>query len=507
MNSTLHSPNAPSPDGPTLNGPERAPETGPGKVSTAAGAVSPSVTSTDKYHLIGIGGAGMSVVAALLHAEGHEISGSDRQESETLAELRAKGIRAYSPHDADRMPLDATVVVSSAIRDSNPELAKAKALGLPVMHRSQALALAAGDRTFVTVAGTHGKTTTSAMLACSLRGAGLDSSYAIGSTLQGMGSGAHLGSSPILVAEADESDGSFLNYQPRIEIVTNIEADHLDHYGTVQALHQGFREFADRLREGGILICCGEDAGAQDLATYARGHRNDLRVYTYGRPDHCAIAPDLPVGNVQLEAAGGQATVWFADVEANLRLPKTGIHNLLNAAAAWLAAVLIGADPAAAAQALGNFQGASRRFELRGSRAGRSAYDDYAHHPTEVRAAIAQGALTAGAGRVVVVFQPHLFSRTQIFQREFAQALAEAAEVVLAPIYPAREDPVPGVTAQLIGDALDDLGYQHWRLADSVEAAVTEAARLTGPGDLLVAVGAGDINLATPLALEVWGES
>lgn len=492
-----------------------------------------------KFHLIGIGGAGMSVVADLLRAAGAQVSGSDRQPSPVLERLQQNGIAAYSPHDAERLPTDAVIVVSSAIQAENPELARAKQLRLKILHRSQALALAAGSRKFIAVAGTHGKTTTSAMTAYALQGAGLDPSYAIGASLVGIGSGGHLGDDPILVAEADESDGSFLNYTPTIEIITNVEPDHLDHYGTIEALQQVFSEFVEQLVPGGYLICCAEDETAVELADDVRQRRPDLHVLTYGRPEASIGTPFAAITDIELEPAGAKFKLTCSGTcsdeqsdkgshsqaqgtnarpesesaressgEVRVQLAKTGLHNVLNAAAAWLAAISVGADPNAAAAALANFQGASRRFELRGNVAARRVYDDYAHHPTEVAFALKQAKLAVqdgnNQGRVIAVFQPHLYSRTRIFQSEFAQALAAADHVVLAPIYAARETPEPGVDTELIAGHLRRLGHRHCQVAESADAAILRAARIAEPGDLLLAIGAGDINQSTHLALDYW---
>ncbi len=449
------------------------------------------------FHLIGIGGAGMSVVAELLAGEGAQVTGSDRQDSAVLAHLRAKGIGAYFPHEAKRLPEGAIVVVSSAIRDSNPELTLARERGQHVIHRSQALRLAAERHDFVAVAGAHGKTTTSAMIAVGLLRAGLDPSFAIGGPVLGEGSGARVGTGPF-VAEADESDGSFLNYRPAVEVITNVEPDHLDHFGSKEAFLGVFEEFVDRLVDGGTVVCCGEDEGSAHVAEYARQLPTVGRVWTYGR----GPGFDVSVDDVCLEEDSASATLTFEGNRYPLRLQVTGVHNVLNAAGAWAGCVAVGVEPAAAARALEGFRGAGRRFELVGEVAGRRVYNDYAHHPTEVAAALEQARLVAGEGKVIVVFQPHLYSRTKNFASRFAQALTAADRVILTDIYAAREDPVPGVTSELIA-AAGDLECVY---VPQAHQAALLAADWTERGDVCVLLGAGDIFLQASAVVERWVE-
>lgn len=451
-----------------------------------------------KFHLIGIGGSGMSVLAEMLAAEGQQVSGSDRSASPVLARLRALGIDARAGHDPRNVPPDAVVVVSSAVRDSNVELAGARRRGQRVIHRSQALALAATGKKMVAVAGTHGKTTTSGMLAVALAEAGADPSFVIGGVVEGVGSGAHLGGGDVFVAEADESDGSFLNYEPAVAIVTNIEADHMDHYGTLENLEQAFWDFAHRVRPGGRLICCAENPGSARLA---RAVRADVPTLTYGRPERCPQgAPDAIVSQVRVEASGSRASVTLNGVSAALRIGLIGVPNLLNAAAAFTAGAALGIAPADMAAGLGRYRGAERRFEERGAVAGRRLFDDYAHHPTEVAATIAEARVVAGEGRVVVLFQPHLFSRTRAFARAFARALGRADRVVVTGIFAAREDPVPGVDGGLITRHLPGSRYE-----PDLGAAADLAARLTGPGDVCVTMGAGSVTQAGARILAQWG--
>lgn len=411
------------------------------------------------FHFIGIGGAGMSVVAELLAARGARVTGSDRADSDVLARLNEKGIRAFVGHDATHVDDDATVVVSTAIRESNPELARARELGLDVIHRSQALALAASGMRFVGVAGAHGKTTTSGMIAVGLRAAGLDPSVAVGGIVPQFGSGAHLGTSDVFVAEADESDGSFLNYTPSIEVVTNVEPDHLDRYGTREAFEAIFVDYAKRLVPGGLLVCCAEDAGSARLSESAR--ELGIRVVTYGRPDKSVVDADVTMCDVETTPSSCRARVSYGDISADLSLGVPGVHNILNAVGAWIASVELGVEPGLMASSLAGFTGTARRFELRGTVGDRRVFDDYAHHPTEVSAAIEQARLVADGADVTVVFQPHLYSRTRLFADRFAKALSGADHVVLADIYAAREDDDPAVTSGLIADQIEGAECVH----------------------------------------------
>ncbi|RPF27922.1 UDP-N-acetylmuramate--L-alanine ligase [Georgenia muralis] len=457
----------------------------------------------ERFHLVGVGGAGMSAVAELLLAAGHDVSGSDQHDSATLERLRRLGVRTYLGHDAAHVPAAGSLVVSTAVRETNPELRRARELGLPVLHRSQALARAAEGRDFVAVAGAHGKTSTSAMLAVALRAAGQDPSYAIGGTVLALGTGAHLGGGRAFVAEADESDGSFLNYTPRLALVTNIEPDHLDHHGSEAAFRRAFEEFAGRIVPGGVLVACADDDGALALARAAAGR--GVRVLTYGTGP-APLAAHVRLTDVELTATGSTATLLAEHAAVPLRLAVGGAHMLLNAAGAWCAGVELGVDGPAMATALGAFTGTGRRFEDRGTAGGVRVVDDYAHHPTEVAATLRTARLAAGTGRVLVLFQPHLFSRTRTFAAEFAAALAAADEVVVTGVYAAREDRAdhPGVEGSVIADAMGRAGHPARFVADRLEAA-SAVARLARPGDLVLTVGAGDVTELGPVILERLG--
>lgn len=454
-------------------------------------------TLHDRFHLIGIGGAGMSVVAELLASRGAVVEGSDREESEVLKHLRSVGVRAFVGHEASHVDPRAVVVVSTAIREDNPELAVARERGQCVIHRSQALALAASGMRFVGVAGAHGKTSTSGMLAIALAACGLDPSVAVGGVLPQLGAGAHLGAGDVFVAEADESDGSFLNYSPSIEIVTNVEPDHLDRYHSREEFEQIFVEFARRMVPGGLLVTCAEDEGAVRLAAAARAE--GLRVVTYGRADRALGETDVLISDVRVEAAGAFARLAWGEESADLVMGMPGEHNVLNAAGAWVAGIECGLEPQAVADGLGQFRGAARRFEARGRVGTRRLFDDYAHHPTEVEAAIREARVVADGAEVTVVFQPHLYSRTRIFAERFAAALMGADHVVLTGIYGAREDPEPGVDSTLIASRVPGASY-----VEDMHEAARLAASMTPERGVCVTMGAGSITSCGVDVLEEW---
>lgn len=449
----------------------------------------------------------MSVIAELLNRAGATVTGSDRIDSAVLERLRLQGISATAGHDPGSVPDGATVVVSSAVRPSNVELMEARARGLKVIHRSQALSLAAAGKRFVAVAGAHGKTSTSAMLTQALLKVGADPSCALGGPILGPNTGAILGEGDIFVAEADESDGSFLNYNPQVAIVTNIEADHLDHFGSVEAFEDIFFQFASKITPGGTLICCADDPGSLRLAQRAAKELRDVNVWTYGHAS-TEIDPTVKIVDQKIGVDGSEASFTVpqsAGSAVRVRLQVTGEHNVLNAAGAFAAGVALGMNADQFAFALGSFTGAGRRFELKGEVGGRRVIVDYAHHPREVAAALSQARLVAGQGRVIAVFQPHLYSRTKNFADRFAEVLRAADEVVLADIFAAREDPMPGVTSQLVVDELGKIGVApHYTQGETVDESAVAGARLTAPGDILLLVGAGDINQGARAAVDYW---
>lgn len=449
-----------------------------------------------RFHFIGIGGAGMSVVAELFLAQGAQVSGSDARESDNTRHLTVLGAHVSIGHEANNVPDGAVVVVSSAIKDSNPELAVARTRGLTVIHRSQALALAAAGRDFVAVAGAHGKTTTSAMIAVALEAAGVSPSWAIGGSLMGLGAGGHVGAGNVLVAEADESDGSFLNYTPRVALVTNIENDHLDHYTSPEAIEEVFCEFSRTVVDGGLLVICADDPRARALGAHAL--TEGRRVVSYGRGAGLAGAEShVLITNETIDDGHPSGVFSNGLVQGSVSLAHAvGAHNLLNAAGAWAVGLELGIEAQVMADGLGRFAGTGRRFEEKGEVAGVRVVDDYAHHPTEVAATIR--AAHEQAAHVRVLFQPHLYSRTRDFASEFAQALSLADDVIVTGVYGAREEPIEGIDGYLITDRMPSAALF---VPDRFEAAQTMAQRAQA-GDLIITMGAGDVTELGSLILK-----
>lgn len=461
----------------------------------------PDVARLGRVHFVGIGGAGMSGIARIMLARGMAVSGSDAKDSAGLAALRALGADVHVGHAAEQVAGADTVVVSTAVRESNPELARARQDGIPVLHRSQALASLMRGRRGVAVGGTAGKTTTTSMVSVALQHCGADPSFAIGGELAESGANAHDGSGDVFVAEADESDGSFLLYRPEVAVVTNVEPDHLDFYGTPEAVEDAFADFCRTVGPGGLVVACVDDPGARRMV---RRVADDLaarrvRVVGYG------TAQDADVRVTAMAPAGhgiGFTLVVGDEVELPVRLQVPGEHNALNAAAAWAAVTGLGFDRQQAAAGLESFTGTRRRFEARGEAGGVRVVDDYAHHPTKVAAVLRAARSVVGTGRVVAVFQPHLYSRTRIFAADFGRALGLADQVVVMDVYAAREDPEPGVTGALVAAAVplpaDRVGYQ-----PSWSKVAQDVVDRTRPGDLVLTIGAGDVTMLGPEILEL----
>jgi UDP-N-acetylmuramate--alanine ligase len=451
-------------------------------------------------HFIGIGGAGMSGIARILLARDVAVSGSDAKESPTVLALRALGARIGVPQAAANLDLldqpPAVLVVSSAIRPDNPELVAARERGIPVIHRSEALAALMDGHKVVCVAGTHGKTSTTSMLTVALQHCRLDPSFAIGGDLNESGSNAHHGSGGIFVAEADESDGSFLAFSPDVAIVTNVEADHLDHHGTIDAYTKVFDDFVARIRPGGTLVACADDPGSAALAD--RADKAGVRVRRYGftatGAADATAAGFTPIGGTSDERAGGsEVTLRVDGADVPLRVAVPGEHMALDATAALLAGLEVGAPLDGLLEGLAAFGGVRRRFEFKGRSGAIRVYDDYAHNPTKVSAQLKATRLVAGEGRLIVVFQPHLYSRTKDFATEFGASLALADEVIVLDVYGAREEPIPEVTGKLVADAVTlPAGHVHYEPGfDRIPDLVASLAR---DGDLVLTMGAGDVT-------------
>jgi UDP-N-acetylmuramate--alanine ligase len=453
-----------------------------------------------RVHMVGIGGAGMSGIARILLDRGAMVSGSDAKESRAVVALRARGAAIRIGHDAsslDLLPGGPTAVVTThaAIPKTNPELVEARRRAIPVILRPVVLAKLMGGHTTLMVTGTHGKTTTTSMLIVALQHCGFDPSFAVGGDLGEAGTNAHHGSGECFVAEADESDGSLLEYTPDVAVVTNIEADHLDFFGSAEAYTAVFDAFVERLTPGGALIACVDDPGSAALAE--RIAALGVRVLRYGSAGVDDLAGAL-VGWEQ-QGTGAVAHIELAGESAPraMRLSVPGRHMALNALGALLAALQVGADPDGVLDGLAGFEGVRRRFELVGTASGVRVFDDYAHHPTEVAATLA--ALRAvtdqgGDGRAVVVFQPHLYSRTETFAREFGIALSAADLVFVLDVYGAREQPIAGVSGASIAE---HVGVAVTYVPD-FSAVAERVAGAVRPGDVVVTMGAGDVTMLGP---------
>lgn len=449
-----------------------------------------------RVHMVGIGGAGMSGVARILLDRGGLVSGSDAKESRGVVALRARGAEIRIGHDAsslDLLPGGPTAVVTThaAIPKTNPELVEARRRGIPVILRPVVLAKLMAGYTTLMVTGTHGKTTTTSMLIVALQHSGFDPSFAVGGELGEAGTNAHHGSGTCFVAEADESDGSLLEYTPNVAVVTNIEADHLDFFGSEEAYTAVFSAFVDRIAPGGALVVCTDDPGSAALAEHTASL--GIRVLRYGSTPGDDLAGTLL--SWEQQGTGAVAHIQL-DGEASpraIRLAVPGRHMALNALAALLAAIEVGASAETVLDGLAGFEGVRRRFELVGSHSGVRVFDDYAHHPTEVRATLeaARTVVDQTGGRVIVAFQPHLYSRTATFATEFGAALSAADEVFVLDVYAAREQPLPGVSGATVAEHVS-APVTYVPDFSAVAAAVAAAAR---PGDVVLTMGAGDVTM------------
>ncbi len=444
-----------------------------------------------RVHFVGIGGAALSGIARIMLARGITVSGSDQNDSPVLAALRSLGAEVHLGHDARHVHDVDTLVVSTAVREDNPEYVAAGLQGLRILPRSAALASVMADRRTIAVAGTHGKTTTTSLLTVALQAAGLDPTYAIGGELTSTGTNADVGSGDLFVAEADESDGAFLVYSPYAAIVTNIDADHLDQWGTEEAYRAAFSEFLGRIDPAGFLVIWADSESTAALADEARAL--GLRTITYGESAGADWAP------AELHTDGGTSS-FTVEGRGQVALRIPGRHYVHNALAALAVGTELGADFDSLAAGLASFAGTRRRMELKGQVAGVRVYDSYAHHPREITGDLQAARSLVGEGRLIVAFQPHLVSRTRIFGVEMGAALAAADEVVVLDVYLAREDADVAVTGQLVADAVP---LAPGRVSfvtdfDTVPSLLAEKAR---PGDLVLTLGAGDVTVLGPRVL------
>lgn len=450
-----------------------------------------------RIFFVGIGGAGMSGIARIMLSAGIEVAGSDLKESPITQSLAGLGADIFIGHRSENITRADLIITSGAIANGNPEILAALEHGLEILSRAEALALLMKGKRSIAVAGTHGKTTTTSMLTVALQAAGLDPSFAIGGLINSSGVNAHLGSGDIFVAEADESDGSFTAYHPFGAIITNVELDHVDHFATLEDLFSSFVEFIGTIQPNGFLVACIDDPGVVDLLE--RISRSDLKIITYG-----AVEADFQISRVHLEPTSSVARVTkTGTVLPELQLTIPGLHNLFNATAALAAGDALEANVQQLLLGLGQFSGSRRRFEHKGTVNGIEVIDDYGHHPTEIRVTLETAKKYIAPGKVIVVFQPHRYSRTQAFAAAFTDSLMLADQAFVLEIYPASEKPIPGVSAQLItrGDSSKKIRYE-----PSMVDVVAKVLDIATPGDLIMTLGAGDVNSLAPVFIQALEE-
>lgn len=453
---------------------------------------------TGPVHFIGIGGSGMSGIARILLSEGVAVSGSDAKDSRRLTALRALGATIHIGHAAENVG-DATVVVrSTAIKDDNPEFVRAVELGLPVLHRSDALAKVMEGSRVVAVSGTHGKTTTTSMLTVALQNCGAEPSFAIGGELHETGAYAHRGSGDVFVTEADESDGSFLRFGAIAGIITNIEPDHLNYWNDFESLIEAFEQFVlDIGSRGGFVVACIDDEVTRRVIEVGRAAGVDVRTYGFSED-----------ADFHVSVHDRSGTGWTFDVaEHGVRSPRItlkvpGAHNALNATASLATAIGLGFSDVDAARGLEEFTGTRRRFDFRGEVDGIRVFDDFAHHPTEVAATLRAAREVAGEGRIVMAFQAHHYYRTAMFVKEFGEAMGLADEVIVLEVFAPGEDPIPGASGQTMADEVPLPAGQvlFEPSSSSVPQHLVDRAQ---PGDIIMTIGQGDVALMAPTVLDL----
>ena len=448
----------------------------------------PSVESIGRVHFVGIGGAGLSAIARIMKQRGVSVSGCDNQDSELLAELAEEGIEIFVGHDSKHADDADTLIVSTALNPATEELQYAQKRGLRVWPRSAGLQSLLVDKNVVAVAGTHGKTTTTAMLVLAMQSAGRDVGFAIGAHVPALGTNAKAGSDPIMIVEADESDGAFLVYEPSISVITNVDPDHLDHWGSSAAYQKAFADFA--ANASNVAVVCSDDAGVQSLTN----RLNAVRT--------AGLNENADVRAINIRNDGAQTicdVVVDGQVRGALQLSVPGNHYLVDALVAIATALELGADFADVVNGLSAYTGAARRMQLIGERRGVRVYDTYAHHPTEIAADLSAARLLAGAGRVIVAYQPHLVSRTKMFGAQMGVELDAADVVAVTEIYLAREERDPEVNSSIIASQIRQATLLPTADLASLPAALADVAKA---GDVVVTMGAGDITKIAPLVME-----
>lgn len=456
--------------------------------------IKPDLTATipehlGRLHFVGIGGSGMSGIARMYLQAGFTVTGSDRTDSPKIQELRDLGATVAIGHATENAVGADTLVVTSALWPENPEYVWALQNNIPILHRSQALAALTRGKRVLAVAGAHGKTTSTGMLVTALLGLDASPSFVNGGVIEPMHVSSDTGTGDLFALEADESDGSFLLYDTAVALITNVDTDHLDHYGSLEAFDAAFTRFAASAHD--FVAISSDDPGAQRITATL----TDQRVLTFGQAEDA----DVRVHSVSTEGLVAFSVSYAgADYRAQLRVP--GLHNALNAAGVFTVLVGLGFDPERSLAAIAEFGGTQRRFQLHGTIDGVSVYDDYAHHPTEVEAALTAARSVVGEGRIIAVQQPHLFSRTMAMAGEFAETLERTADfTVVLDICAAREDPIPGVTGAIVSERFAD--PEHVTFIDDWQRAADYLAEIARPGDFLITLGCGDVNLMIPQIL------
>jgi UDP-N-acetylmuramate--alanine ligase len=454
----------------------------------------PAASELGRVHFVGIGGAGLSAIARIMAQQRVPVTGSDDQDTPFLPQLRELGVPVHLGYAADHVGDADTLVVTTAAHDDNPEVREGRARGLRILPRSAGLKATMAGHDVVVVAGTHGKTTATSMLTMALLAADADPTYAIGGVLSATGRNADAGGSRLFVAEADESDGAFLVYRPQGALVTNVDADHLDVWGTEAAYHAAFADFVATIEPDGVLVVCVDDPGAAALADVAR--RRGLDTLTVGT----AADTDFRITELEMRGTVSSFVLRGDDVAVPVQLAVPGRHYVIDAAGALALAMQFVDDSAGLARGLGEFTGTARRMERKGEAGGVRVYDSYAHHPAEITGDLEAARALAGDGRLVVAFQPHLVSRTRIFGEAMGAALGAADEVVVVDVYVAREEPDLDVTGRLVADAVPLPGEQVGYVPDLDDAAA-ELVRRARPGDLVLTLGAGSVTNVGPRVL------
>ena len=440
-----------------------------------------------RVHFIGIGGSGMSGLARIAISHGIKVTGSDNSDSSVLVALRALGAGIFIGHKAEHINGADLIVYSNAIKNNNSEREAGHKTGIPEITRATALSILMSESISIAVAGTHGKTTTSSMATVALQSAGADPSFAIGGILKSSGSNAHRGSGKYFVAEADESDGSFVAYHPHAAIITNVEWDHVDHFKNEAQVFDVFKDFVQTIT--GFLVYCADDEGARNIAATAK-----IKTIGYGKSESAALRVD----QIQLNAGSSTARVlWNGAKIGMLEISVPGEHNVLNAAAVLAVGLELGLPASSLLDGLIKFHGAGRRFELKGSVNGIRIIDDYGHHPTEIRVTLEAARRYAGGGKLLVIFQPHRYSRTKVFTKEFAESLSMADTVWMLEIYAASEQPITGVTSANIVKLMKNATFE-----PNFMTVTEEVAKVANPGDVIITLGAGDVSSLGTLILE-----